>query len=157
MKMYEIVPLQGVSDVRLGMSRDETRSIMALPFTSFRKSFNVAMLTDAYLESCFQIFFDDEDKAEYIELSRRGAFIALYNNVSVFETKADELVGIVSQNAEVDKSNREHGYSYVFPALELSLWRAVMPEPQDDPADLEGVYFDTIGVGKQGYYSSQIK
>ena len=157
MDTYKVVPLKGIGGIRLGMTREETRLIMSLPCTPFQKSFTSATLTDAYLKSCFQIFFDDEDKVEYIELSRRGAFRALYKGVSVFETKADELVAVVLQNAAVDRADREYGNSYIFPNLELSLWRAVMPELQDDPADLEGVYFDTIGVGKPGYYSAQLK
>lgn len=156
MDTYEVVPLQGVGAIRLGMTREETRSIMASPFQSRQRRFDPAAI-DAYLEACFQIFFDDKDKVDYIELSRRGTFTALYKDASVFQTKVDNMVALVLQDAEVDKSDREYGYSYIFPALELSLWRAVMPEPQDDPADLEGVYFDTIGIGKFGYYSAPAK
>ena len=69
---YDVEPLRGVGPVRLGMTRAESRAAMDLPVESFRKSPNDAALTDAYLESSFQVFFDGGDRVEFIELSAGG-------------------------------------------------------------------------------------
>jgi hypothetical protein len=150
MTTFNVVPHEGVGPVRLGMSRDEARSAMALPVQSFKKTESSTALTDAYLDSCFQVFFDNEERVEYVELSHCKSFITLYNGINVFATKAEDLIEFISKTAPYDANRRELGYSYVFPALELSVWRSTMPE---DGEDEEGRFFMTIGVGKSGYYS----
>jgi hypothetical protein len=76
----------------------------------------------------------------------------MYKGHDVFETKAQDLVNFISQEAPYDPDDPEIGFSYVFPILELALWRPVKPEDEDDP---EGQYFSTIGIGCQGYLSAR--
>ena len=59
-----------------------------------------------------------------------------------FEMPADELVAFITRLAAFDSSDFELGYSYIFPNLELSVWRP----------DKEQPYFSTIGIGCRGYY-----
>jgi hypothetical protein len=146
--MYEVIPLKGVSPVLLGMSREESHAAMGVSPKTFRKSSDDASLTDAYDEATFQVFFDEKDAVEYIELSSGGAIPVLYKGLPVFETQADELIEIISQDAPYDENDPELGYSYIFPLLELSLWRPAISEDEE-----EGRYFSTIGIGRKGYYS----
>ncbi len=126
---------------------------MAIPFQEFRKSFGINNPIDAYLQSSFQVFFDDSGRVEYIELSRAKQLDAFYKGVNVFNTKADDLVSFIQKNADYDATSRELGYSYAFPTLELSVWRPTMPESHEDE---EGRYFSTIGIGTRGYFSQKI-
>lgn len=160
MTSFDVTPLVGIGPVSLGMDRQRVRQVMGGPFSSFGKTQADAPLTDAFLESAFQVFYDGADRAEFIELSRGGPFAAIYKGVSVFETSAEELVTIVSQDADLDRNRPEQGYSFIFPRLELSLWRQSLPGTEDD-ADEEvyeddeepGAYFDTVAVGRPGYFS----
>jgi hypothetical protein len=148
---YEVVPHEGIGPIVFGMSREQSRAAMGTTPETFRKSGHDATETDAYHHSAFQVFFD-KDIVEYIELSADESVTATYKGRNVFETKAQELVDLVSREAPYDPEDPELGYSYIFPKLELALWRPLKPESEDDP---EGRYFSTIGIGRQGYFSAR--
>jgi hypothetical protein len=147
---------------------------MSLPVEAFQKS-ESAILTDAYLDSSFQVFFDAADRVEFIELSSGGPCVALYREARVLELSADEAIALVAQEAPPVDENGD-AMSVVFPALELSLWRPfapydagdeifdsdenwesagfepIEPPPGDSPG--EGTTFATVGIGRRGYFSS---
>ena len=150
MKTFHVVPHVGVEPVRLGMTRDESRAAMgaqSLP-SALRSE------KDLYYDNAFQVFFDSEDRVEYIELSKNSIFTAFYKGINVHETEGDALVDIVEKDADFDENNPELGYSFIFPTLELSVWRPTVPEDENDE---EGRFFSTIGIGTKGYYSSRIR
>jgi hypothetical protein len=148
--VYEVVPHVGIGPVRLGMSRDEVRRIMPGPADSFLKGPYAKIETDGFLECAFQVYYHTNTATvEYVMLARHGGFVAVYRGMNVFDTKAEYLVAHISRNAQYDRTDPELGYSYIFPELDLSLWRPTMPE---SPDDTEGREFMTIGVGVTGYY-----
>lgn len=162
---FSVEPLVGVGPVRLGMSRQETRDAIDAPVVSFEKGPLSASPTDAFLENAFQVFYDKDDRAEFIEVSRNGPFMVLYQGISVFETTADEFLEAVSRDTNYDKDRPEQGYSFVFPEVGLSLWRQSLPEDEeDDEYDMDGedyekpgTYFDTIGIGTSGHYGQETR
>ena len=149
--MYEVAPLKGVGLILLGMSREASRSAMGVSPETFIKSSASDFLTDTYNDFGFQVFFDAKDTVEYIELSAGRPIPVIYKGISVFETRADDLIEIISLDAPYDENDPEFGYGYIFPMLELSLWRPVIPESRNDEV---GRYFSTIGIGIKGYYSN---
>jgi hypothetical protein len=58
----------------------------------------------------------------------------------------------VSGAAAYDPTEPELGHAYIFPDLDLSLWRPVLPE---SPEDLEAREFSTIGFGMAGDYGDR--
>jgi hypothetical protein len=150
--IYEVIPFKGVGPVLLGMSREEVRTAMGIPTKSYRKT-GARTLTDAYHRGGFQVFFDEHDRVEYIELSSPDdSFTTVYKGKEVFQTKADDLVDLIAEDAPFDAEDPELGYTYTFSQLELGVWRPVIPEDDNDP---EGRYFSTIGIGKRGYFSGR--
>lgn len=152
---FDVVPLEGVGPIKLGMTRSESRAALGEPFVTYRKA-NSSTMTDTYYKSSFQVFFDEDDRVEFIELSRFPV-LAFYKGHSIFELKVEDVVALISKDAQFDVNNPEHEYSYIFPELELSFWRPIIPEIGQDEDDLDGRYFETIGVGKRGYYSTSEK
>jgi hypothetical protein len=147
---YTVQPFVGVGPVLLGMSRDEVRRSMPEPAKPLRKERTSQHETDAFHQSAFQVFYGgDQPTVEYIELSRSSVVRALYRDIDVFATPADEVVAHISRDSEFDQSDAEIPYSYLFRGLQLSLWRPTIPESD---TDTEGRYFATIGIGKNGYY-----
>ncbi len=66
-----------------------------------------------------------------------------FNNIKILKYfKTDYL----SERAKFDETDPELGYSYIFPDIELSIWR---PNIDDE-------FFSTIGIGQKGYYSETI-
>ena len=112
---------------------------------TFLKGADSERLTDAYHDSAFQVFFDADDRVEYVELSSDRAFGVLFADARVFSTPARALVQLLEQHAPYDPDEWELGYTYTFPRLELALWRP----------DKSQRNFSTVGVGRPGYFSER--
>lgn len=126
------------------MSPADVHRAMPSERVSFRKTPASAHETDAWYGNGFQVFYGGrEPSVEFIEVSADRDYVVRYDGVEVFATPADELVKIIAAEARFDESDPELGYSYLFPALELALWRPTRDQP----------YFSTIGVGIAGYFS----
>lgn len=150
MLVFAIRTLVGVGPITFGMPRSEVRGILAdigQPEATLRFP-----NTDCFFQNCFQVSYDDDGRVDFIETAASTEFLVLFRSQSLHELAADEAVRLVSELADYDKAHPEHGYSYIFPALELCLWRPVMPSGTDDS---EGRHFEAVGAGKKGYYSSQ--
>lgn len=160
MRKYKLEPLSGIGPIKLGMTRKEVRSDMQEKYKSFKKTPDDPNLTDAFFNSTFQIFYDKNDNVEYIELSgyKSFEFVVVFNEIKIFETKADDLIEKISQKASYDKTNDKIPYSYIFPTLELSLWRPNIPDVVDNKNSNEyhdSLYFQTVGIGIKGYYTEE--
>jgi hypothetical protein len=155
MNEYEVIPHVGVGPVRLGMPRAQVRLAMTRPPNSFKKGASAVHATDAFHDGAFQVFYrGPEPTVEFIELSSGLGVRALYQGVSVFETTADEVAARIMQEARFWAEDPELGYSYIFPDLELGLWRPSLPE---SPQAEEVRSFASVGIGIRGYYTDLIE
>jgi hypothetical protein len=83
------------------------------------------------------------------------------NGVEIFKTPAPILIEKISNstNSEFNKAGKEIPYSYVFPSIDLAVWRQVIPEKDEQTEQIsesdEGKYFWTIGIGVKGYYNNE--
>lgn len=146
-KEFFLDPLNGVGLVRLGMRRDAVLSAFGPPTASFYKTPNARYLTDAWYGSDFQVFYEgDEPTVAFIELSNGPNLKAMLFGLPVFATPVPALISEVERHTELDRTDPELGYSYMFPNLELAFWR-----PNND--DEETPYFATVGIGRAGYYT----
>lgn len=147
MKSIEVIPLVGAGSVRLGMSRLEVHKALGQPVCSFMKVPTSLHPTDAWHSNGFQVFYAGiEPAVEFIELSAGCGFEATCFNHSIFATPAATLVQRFTTHAAFDAADAELGCSYVFPSLELALWRPTEVEP-------EGQFFSSIGIGVRGYFA----
>lgn len=165
---FDLIPHTGAGAIHLGMTRQQVRLILGEPETASMKSiFNYGEFSidvpakDGYFGNELQIHFDNQDKTEYIEFSGRNAKqteVFVYG-IDVFKTPAPVLIKKISEvsNAEYDSEDDEIPYSYIFPEIDLSVWRQVIPDcdeqRQEVPESDQGKYFWTIGIGSKGYYS----
>ena len=94
------------------------------------------------------VYYDHEDRAEYIEVSRMPGLRPTFHGIAVLEVDPAGAVAAVARHAPFDESDPELGYSYIFKPLDLSLWR-----PVNDENEPEGRTFMTVGVGRAGYYA----
>jgi hypothetical protein len=149
---YEILVRRGIGPVRFGMSPNEAHAAMGAPPTrSYKKCKTQRYEIDSYHENSFQIFYDgDSPTVNFIEISSNGLIDAIFHNISVLQTKACDLVPLVSQYGDYYDRDPQLGFSYVFRGLDLALWRSMMPESDDDP---DGQFFDAVGAGGEGYFA----
>lgn len=147
MKVFEVEPLKGIGDIKLGMDRQTVRNLMkAAPETSGSRQ-----QVESYHDGGLQVFYGKNDQVEFIELLRGSGVAAHTRGIDVFETPAQEVLTQIASFSEYNQDDPEVGYSYVFPDLELSLWRPNIPETDEEE---DGKYFSTIGIGVPGYYSA---
>lgn len=101
-----------------------------------------------YHECRRQITFDEvEGKVSYIEVTWSGPQCDVrYMGVSVFYTRAEELVRIITGELPAGEADE-----FTSDELDLGLWRPVLPSGHspEDPDDeyRKGVYWQTIGIG----------
>ena len=129
------------------MFREECRILM-------KDTFSVKLTNkrvDCYYDAAFQIFFDEEEKIELIEISRDENIKAIFMGKNVLEVAASDLIKEISQYFVIDESDKEFGYSFIFPEIELNFWRPIIPENETDE---DGKYFSTVGIGRKGYFSN---
>ena len=143
----DVRPHEGVGPLRLGMTRKDCRAAFGDVYEEFRKGPQAERTTDEFL-GAVHVFYDDEDRAEYIEVSRVPAVRPIFDGISLLEIEPARAVATVARHAPFDGEDPELGYSYVFKPLDLSLWR-----PVDDDSEPEGRTFMTVGVGRAGYYA----
>jgi hypothetical protein len=147
MKVFEVEPLEGVGEIKLGMTRQEVLDLMkSVPETSGSR-----MQVESYLGGGLQVFYGKDDQVEFIELLRSTGISAKTKGIDVFGEPAKVVLSQIAEFSEYNQDDPEVGYSYVFPDLELSLWRPNIPENEEEE---DGKYFSTIGIGIPGYYSA---
>lgn len=164
---FDLEPHIGAGEVKLGMTREETRRILGTPEYSEEKSimdngdFSMPIpAKDGYFKNELQITFDDNDKVCFIEFSGKDSetIDVQFKGIKVFRTPAQQLIKGISEltNSEFDKEEDEIPYSYVHPSIDLAVWRQVIPEQDEQMEEIsesdEGKYFWTIGIGVKGYY-----
>jgi hypothetical protein len=144
--VIELDPPRGVGLVRIGSSRAE--AWRTLGNYGVVKHFSRAGKESSLVvrgqdnEVTIVAYFDSGDRVEAIEVARPAAAVkVVYAGVDLFGTCADEVVRTLSMSATVVES--EGGSTYRVKALLLALWRATVPESDDDP---DGRYFESVLV-----------
>jgi len=145
MTSFEILPLIGVGPVRFGMTRDGVHSLLGRPKTT-RGSRRESFLGGFYVD------YDDVGTVEFIEMASSDQFSLSYQGICLHRVTADEAVKFISRFDQFDESHPEHGYTFMFPKLQLSLWRGTVPEAEQEPDDMDGHYFEAVGIGRLGYF-----
>ncbi len=149
MQIFDIIPKTGVGPVNIGMSRVDVRDRLGLPVDIFRDR-------EWHFDFGMAINYDATGRVEFIELANSKEFRALFFGKCLHEVGADEAVIFLESFARHDLSNPELGYSYVFPDLQISLWRSVIPEESQALDDLTGRYFEAVGVAGHGYFQFNV-
>lgn len=163
----EICPLEkiviGSASIYLGMTQSEVESVLGKgQFIGSRYYyFNNELALDY-----------NGGRLDFVEFlsGADGALRPKIYNVSVFETKADDLFDILKKQNNGPVNDSEHGYSYQFPNISVGVYREAVPEDvnemieeaksfgnpmSDDEIEYEmkrANYWATIGCGSVGYY-----
>ncbi len=147
---WTLEPLIGASQVRLGMTLKEVVQILGPLDEPLTPMWGSKSQFGGWHKNAFAVHFSP--RAEYISISRGVGLSASLLGVDVFNTPASDVVAaLVALGHQFDEDDPELGHTYVFPAIQVDLWRPVTPESEDD---VEGRYFDTVGIGAQGYWGS---
>jgi len=143
--LFEIEPGIGIGPVKFGMHQVKVRQIMGQP--DWQRDDN----NDGFL-SGFRVDYDLNNQVEFIELSNSDEYEAYFKGVCLHKVLASEAIEYVSKWDSYYKDDPELGYSYIFLNLQLSLWRGTLPEAKQPDENVDGKYFEAIGLGTTGYF-----
>ena len=102
----------------------------------------------------FSVDYDSDNRVEYISISnpKEEGIKILYRGIDVFGTPATDLIEQIENLTDLryDRGDPELQYSFIFQDVDLSFWRPVLQENENDEG---GKYFEAIGIGIKGYYT----
>jgi len=87
MLTFEIQPTKKVGEIVFGMTREEVRNTLNLPFTEFKKTKFSSTLTDNF--QFFHVYYDTDNRCEAIEFFQ-GCTLILDNTI-IFPSNIDSV------------------------------------------------------------------
>ena len=170
MTRIEVFPREGINGVHFGMPRNEVHASLGKPSDNTARSEVIILgesipnpARDGYFENEMQIFYDEKNLVEFIELSGRGAYLTDVHlaSIQVFQIKVDNLLERIALEfgESFDRDDSEIPCSYTFRSLDMVLWRPFGPEDskiegeKPDEED-DAAYFWTISIGRKGYFAN---
>ena len=144
MEKLELRPLFGFSQIKLSVQRSDIHELLGPP-NDFNEN------TDYYSNSSIQIHYSENGVVEFIELASDQNVV--WDGISIFSTPVVELVKELSKKTKQSTNEPEPGYTFTYPEYELSFWRPTQPDEEEPD---EGKYFESVGLGCKGYFSSGI-
>lgn len=142
MNKFIIEPFIGIGIYKLGMGFNQLSKDFIYKFVNDKGDYKEVFDKTNYILLCF-----NNDSLTYIELNNINGNIAQFQTLNIFTTPACDVVDKLTKNYNYSKRDPEIPYSYIFPEIQLSLWRPVIEGE-------EGKYFQTVGIGVKGYYDS---
>ncbi len=150
MGIFNVYPLKMAMEVKLGCPKIEVHQKIGAPSRAIE---NKDYFHDGL--PMFSVHYDDNWEVEYIEISnpKSKEIQVVLEGMSIFDMETIALVENVKKEniLELDSADTEIPYSFIFPEIELSFWRHVLPENENDE---EGKFFETVGIGVKGYHTS---
>jgi len=145
MRLFQIAPLVGVGPVEFGATRDTVRQALGGSFRTFRKSPSSEHEIDEFSSLGFHMYYRGlSPTVAFIELFHAEGSVFRYNGVDVFRTPAPELFQFLADQAKW----YERVGSFIFPAIQVALYRSHSYDPDCDEFDR----WEAFAVAPAGYY-----
>lgn len=105
---------------------------------------------DELFSSDFCIYFDVNGGIEFFEAVSPMHMEFIYNGIDLFLTDSKRVIDFISQTHPLDAASSCPGCDFLFPDIELKLWR-----PAAYSFLPEGRHFSSLGLGNLGYFSQK--
>ena len=115
-RAYEFEPYVSVGPVKFGMTMQEARAALDLPYKSFQKSSDSYSPADAFDESAMIVFYDKNDKVDAIEIY--SEMDLAYNGTVILGNSLKKVEAYFDSFSESKKADdlghdiRSHGISF---------------------------------------------
>lgn len=144
-----VQPLVGIGDARLGKSKGDLVAALGAPERIVRGK------TLVYFGSALRVHLDRQEVACFVEVAGALSVRPVLDGVYILEISADNAMRTVSRYGAIDTTHREYPMTCIVRDVELSLWRQALPG--DDSQMLPGARFESIGVGRKGYFEGAFR
>ncbi len=141
---FAVIPRCSIGPIQLGMSREDVRQILGPP-SSVQNAYEKWGIQfpdrDHFFRNAFQVSYDHNLRAEFIEVSAEEGYLVTFEGIHVHASAPDVLVAAIQKLGDVDTTTREYPLNMWFPTLGLNLYREAS---EQDP-------FATIGICTEGF------
>ncbi|KPA90716.1 hypothetical protein [Pseudomonas asplenii] len=149
MKVFNIVPHEGIGPARLGASRENTRLAMTADGFTLKHDTETQDYFDLP-ELGIQVEYS-AGQASFIGVSCYAACQVMYDGVNVFDTEAEELFGRMAR-ADGSGEHSLNTHEHLFPRQILTLWDA--DEQYDRMGGEERRVWAQVGLGDADYLAA---
>ncbi len=144
MQEFLVKPHEGIGPARLGMTREEIRRALGQPshVQEAHEKWGIKFPNkDFFCKNAFQVSYDDDMQAEFIEVASESEYEVTFEGVDVHRSAPQDVIAAIECFGEVDREQREYPVNLWFPSLHLSLYREHSDEDR----------FDAVGVSTSTY------
>ena len=145
---WSLAPLHGAGSIRFGMTFGEVVAVLGQPDQDPSNVWGSDVRRAAWASGALAIHFSPT--VEFIEFSRDSVVRPRLEGALPLDLPAAKVVEQMDAAGHaVDQDDPEFGHTYVYKDIQVAFWRHAMPEADDDE---DGRYFDTVALGRSGYY-----
>jgi hypothetical protein len=164
-RTFIIEPNTGISPINIGMNRSIVRKQFSEKSHTFTKT-KESNPTDTFFSNSFQIFYNNDDNVEYIELSgyQNDEFDVSIFGINIFAKKANIIYQELKVPKLLDSNDVNSAYTMILPEIDVCFWRSMIPDEEDinvDDSDLDEtgnrLFWRTVGIGVKGYFKDRIR
>ena len=137
---FIIKPNDGIGAIKLGMSREQVKVLLAEHFSSSDRTI------DFYFDNSLQIEFEKES-VDFIGISQNNAYKVSYENIDVFDVDGAKLFDLIASNETGNHTLNES--EYVFPDQVVTLWD--LDTQYDYLGNHKRNVWAQVGVGTKSY------
>ncbi len=131
----QVRPGRGIGPIELGTTAEELVALLGPP--------RLVRGQRTWFEDGVSVGFGDDGRTRFIELSRSESAAVLFAGLDVHRDPAERVVELARSLGTLDEHHPGLGHMYVFPDIQLALWRPTA----------EGC-FQTVAVASDGYFAS---
>ena len=138
---FNVIPHRSIGPIELGMPRQQIRALLGEPSAVqvAHEKWGIQFPDkDSFYNNAFQVSYDSDLNADFIEASADSAFRVTFDGIPVHDSEPSLVVNAISKHASVDREEREYPLNMWFPDLHLNLYREHSEHDK----------FDTIGISK---------
>lgn len=117
MNLQDVVPFQGLGDLRLGTARSEVQKALGNPSASFKKTPDAPGETDAYDDLGLHLYYDADDLLYYIEANPPSD--PRYSGIPLLRVPLEETL---EQLGDMGQHGQYQDEGYDFPSLGIALY-----------------------------------
>ena len=95
MPTYQVIPHNSIGPVRLGMSRDEIRSLMGKPSAvqEAHERWGIEFPDmDMFIDNAFQVEYDEAMNAVFIEVSKHDSYRIEFDGLDVHRDSLNDVI-----------------------------------------------------------------
>jgi len=144
MQEFKVIPHEGIGPAQLAMTRDQIREALGEPshVQSAHEKWGIQFPDkDFFYRNAFQVSYDSEMRAEFIEVTSEADYVVTFDGLDVHRAPPADVIAAIERHGELDRTEREYPVNLWFPDLHLNLYREHSEEDN----------FDTIGISTPEY------